>query len=66
MSQNVRYFVRTSTHDSLGRGDTYMRRWIMSPLVQIMASRLNGARQLSEPMLAYCQLDPWEETQMKL
>ena len=32
----------------------YMRQWIGSALVQIMACRLNGAKPLSEPMLEYC------------
>ena len=37
---------------------TYMRQWIGSTLVQIMACRLFGAKPLYEPMLGYCQLDP--------
>ena len=36
----------------------YMRQWIGSASVQIMACRLFGAKPLSEPMLGYCQLDP--------
>ena len=32
----------------------YMRQWIRSALVQIMASRLVGAKPLSEPMMEYC------------
>ena len=36
----------------------YMRQWIGSALVQIMACRLFGAKPLSKPMLDYCQLDP--------
>ena len=36
----------------------YMRRWIGSALVQIMACRLFGAKPLSKPMLGYHQLDP--------
>ena len=34
-------------------------------LVQIMARRLDGAKPLSEPMLEYCYLDPWEQTSIK-
>ena len=30
-----------------------------------MACRLVGAKPLSQPMLEYCQLDPWEQTSMK-
>ena len=36
----------------------YMRHWIGSALVQIMACRLFGAKPLSKPMLGYCHLDP--------
>ena len=39
----------------------YMRQWIGSALVQIMACRLFSAKPLSKPMLGYCQLDPWEK-----
>ena len=28
----------------------------------MMACHLVGAKPLSEPMLKYCQLDPWEQT----
>ena len=43
----------------------YMRQWIGSALVQVMASRLLGAKPLSKPVLGYCQLDPWEQTSVK-
>ena len=43
----------------------YMRQWIGSALVQIMAWRLVGAKPLPEPMLAYCQLDSWEQISVK-
>ena len=36
----------------------YMRQWIGSELVQMMACRLIGAKLLSKPMLDYYQLDP--------
>ena len=35
----------------------YMRQWIGSALVQIMACRLVGAKPLSKPILGYCELD---------
>ena len=35
----------------------YMRQWILSALLQIMACRLRGTKPLSNPMLGYCQLD---------
>ena len=33
---------------------TYMRQWIGSPLVQIMACRLFGTKSLSKPIMGYC------------
>ena len=42
-----------------------MHQWIGSALLQIMACRLFGAKPLSEPMLAYCQLDSWEQISVK-
>ena len=36
---------------------TYMRPWIESALVQIMACRLFGAKPLSKPVLVHCPLD---------
>ena len=36
----------------------YMRWWIRSALVKVMACHLFGAKPLPEPMLTYCQLDP--------
>ena len=35
----------------------YMRQWIGSALVRVMACRLFGAKPLTEPMLTYRQLD---------
>ena len=43
----------------------YMSQWIRSALVQIMAWHLFSAKPLSEPMLGYCQLDPWQQTSVK-
>ena len=37
--------------------DAYMRHWTKLSLIQIMNCPLFGAKPLSEPMLAYCQLD---------
>ena len=39
--------------------------WPMPSLVQIIACHLFGAKPLSEPMLAYCQLDPKEHVSIK-
>ena len=44
--------------NSLRPSDTYMRQHNIPTLLQIMACRLFSAKQLSEPMLPYCQLDP--------
>ena len=43
----------------------YMRQWTGSSLVQIMACRLFGVKPLPEPMLPYCELDPWEPISVK-
>ena len=43
----------------------YMRRWIGTALVQIMACRLFGTEPLSKPMLVYCQLDLKQQTSVK-
>ena len=43
----------------------YMRQWIGSALVQIMACRLFGAKPLSKPMLGNCQLNPYGHTSVK-
>ena len=51
--------------NSLRPGDTYMHPWTRSSLVQVMAYPLFGVKQLPEPMLTYCQLEPWESTSVK-
>ena len=38
-----------------------MRRWTGSALVRVMACCLFGAKPLPDPMLIYCQLDPWQQ-----
>ena len=43
----------------------YMRQWTGSALVQVMACHLFGAKPFPEPMLAYCQLDSWEQISLK-
>ena len=44
----------------------YMRWGTGSALIRVMASRLFGANLLPEPALTYNQLDPWEQTSVKL
>ena len=39
----------------------YMRYLTRSALIQIKACRLFGARPLSAPIMAYCQLNSWEQ-----
>ena len=46
--------------DSSPPSAAYLRQWIRSGLVQIMACRLFGAKSLSKPAVGYCQLDPEE------
>ena len=43
----------------------YIRQWIGSEMVQIMACRLFGTKPLSKPMLSCCWLGPWAPTSMK-
>ena len=43
----------------------YMRQWIGSALIKIMACHLFGAKPLSKPMLGYCQLESWNKFQLK-
>ena len=52
--------------NSLKPSDAYMRHQPRSSLVQILACRVIGAKPLSEPILYYCQLDPKEQTSVKL
>ena len=40
--------------------------WPGAVLVQVMACCLFGAKPLPEPMLAYCQLDSWEQIAVKI
>ena len=49
--------MRHAEINPLRPGDAYMRRWIESSLVHVMACRLRGAKPLPEPKSAY-QLDP--------
>ena len=44
----------------------YMHQWTDSSLVQVMACCLIGAKPLPEPMLAYCQLDTWEQIGIRM
>ena len=41
--------------------DIYMRQWTRPSLGQMLVCRLLSAKPLSEPMLAYCQLDSREQ-----
>ena len=42
-----------------------MPQWTGPLLVQVMACRPIGAKPLPEPLLAYCQLYPWEQISLK-
>ena len=54
-------FQHLNFHDA-----AYVRQWIRSALFQILACRLFGAKPLSEPMLGYCEVCPYEQTSVKL
>ena len=51
--------------NSSPRSAAYIRQRTGSALVQVIACRLSGAMPPHEPMLAYCQLDSWEEISVK-
>ena len=59
-------FVVQKCFNSYSPSAAYMRQWIGSALVQVMACRLFGAKPLHAPMLGYLQLDPWEQILVKL
>ena len=42
----------------------YMHQWTRSSLVQIMACHLFGAKPLPQTTLTYCQLAPWEQSEI--
>ena len=44
----------------------YMRQWSGSALVQVIACCLFSTKPLPKPMLAYCQLDYWEQISVKI
>ena len=44
---------------------TYMHQWSEPSLVQVMACCLFDAKPLPERMIAYCQLDSWEQISVK-
>ena len=50
--------LASSCINSSSPSAVYMRQWIWSALVQIMACRLFGAKSLSEPVLGYCYSNP--------
>ena len=47
------------------RSAAYIRQWIVSALVQIMACRLFGAKPSSKPVLGYHQLDHQEQNSVQ-
>ena len=52
--------------DSLRLGEAYMHQYSRLSLVQMMVCHLFGAKPLSEPKLAYCSQQHWEQTYVKL
>ena len=59
------YIVMYGVISSNWQRDTYMRQEIMPSSGQMMACPLIGANPLSEPMIAYCQMDHWEQLSME-
>ena len=58
--------IRQGCFNSSPPSTVYMRQWTRSAMVQVMTCRLFGATPLPGPILTYCQLDPQEETSMKI
>ena len=56
---------RIESINLLRLSDAFMRQWNVASLVQIMACRLFGDNQFSEPVMVYWQLDPKEHFSMK-
>ena len=65
-SQHLVLLTRPQWVNSLRLRDEYIPWSPRSSLVQIRACCLFDAKPLSEPLVAYCQLDPWEQTSVKL
>ena len=62
----IRNVFYTISVNSSPPSAAYVRQWIESALVHIMACRLSGAKKLSsKAMLGYCQFDPWEQNSVK-
>ena len=64
-SGSLPHYLRLQCVNAYPPSAAYMRQWTGSTLVQVMACRLFGAQPLPEPMLAYCQLDSWEQLSVK-
>ena len=48
---------RNAARNTPWSAEVFMRQWIRSSLIQLMACRLLGARPLPKPMMTYYQLD---------
>ena len=44
---------------------TFVCQWTGSVLLQVMACHLFGAKLSPEPVLAYCQMNPWEQNSVE-
>ena len=58
-------FLSLRSHNSRGIRSLFIRQWIGSTLVQIMACRLFGPKPLSEPTRTHCQLGHLVQTSVK-
>ena len=58
-------WVNSSPHPLPLPSAAYMHQWTGSAFVQVTACRRFGANPLPEPMLAFCQLDFWEQISVK-
>ena len=59
-------FIHSYQLNSSPPCDAYMRQWIGAALVQVIVCRLlSPAKSLPETILAYCQLDSWNQISVK-
>ena len=64
--KQIVWSVKSGCINSSPPSAAYVHHWIGSALLQLMACRLFGAKPLPEPILAYFELDSWEQISVKV
>ena len=63
----ISHLLRANEFNSLRLSDAYMHQWNRPSLVQMMACCLLGTKPSAEQiMFFFCQLEPYEQTSVKL